>query len=198
MINSKAIYTVVLLAIGFLVTTACDNDNDPTNNVCEDSYVSTAISDAFATANGYDDLAEYMDLKTHQYRIKISADGEICSVGYQNPSTWAGGYTMEIINETSGVSYSGSHTFSQTQLDYQSISPVEVSSGDIIKVMRTIVNNTSLDETIGRILRKSDYSAVPYPIVQGNVEFLSSDFYGSGGPVPNFGQPYIALGFKVD
>jgi len=189
---------LLLVSIGLLFFTSCDNDNDPTNNVCENNYVSTAITDAFSVANGYDDLPEFMDLKTHQYRIKINADGEICSVGYQNPSTWTGDYIIEIINETTNTSYTGTHSFSQAQLDYQSINPVSVASGDIIRVLRTIVNNTNLNETVGRILRKSDFSDVPYPITQGNVEFLSSDFYGSGGPVPNFGQPYIALGFKVD
>jgi len=139
-----------------------------------------------------------MDLKTHQYRIKINANGEICSVGYQNPSTWTGDYIIEIINETSSVSYSGTHSFSQAQLDYQSITPVAVSSGDIIKVMRTISNNNSLNETVGRVLRKSDFTNVPYPITQGNIEFLSSDFYGSGGPLPNFAQPYIPIGFEVN
>lgn len=187
-----------LLTFSLFVISSCDNDNDPTNNVCDDSYVNTAITNSFSLANGYDDLPEFMDLKTHQYRIKINADGEICSVGYQNPSTWTGNYIIEIINETSNASYSGTHSFSQAQLDYQSVTPVAVSSGDIIKVMRTISNNTSLNETVGRILRKSNFTNVPYPIIQGNVEFLSSDFYGSGGPVPNFGQPYIPLGFKVN
>ena len=192
--------TILLLCL--IAIFSCDNDNDPTNNVCENTYITTAITNAFSAANSYDDLPEFMDLETHQYKLKINADGEICSVGYQNPSTWVGNYTIEIVNETTNVMYSGTHTFSQTQLDYQSITPVLVSSGDIIKVKRTIVNSTSVNETVGRILRKSDFSDVPYPIIQGNIEFLSSNFYdpgsGGGGPVPNFGQPYIPLGFKVN
>lgn len=186
----------VLLTFSLFVIASCDNDTDPTNNVCDDSYVSTAITNALAI--GYDDLPEFMDLKTHKYRMKINADGEICTVGYQNPSTWTGNYIIEIINETSTASYSGTHSFSQAALDYQSITPVIVSSGDIVIVMRTIVNNTTLNETVGRVLRKSDFTNVPYPITQGNIELLSSDFYGSGGPVPNFAQPYIPVGFKVD
>ena len=52
---------------------------------------------------------------------------------------------------------------------------------------------------LGRILRRSDSSDVPYPIIQGNVDFLRSDFDGAGtGPFSNFAQPYIALGFKVN
>jgi hypothetical protein len=139
-----------------------------------------------------------MDLKTHQYQIKINANGEICSVGYQNPSTWTGDYIIEIINGTLSVSCSGTHSFSQAQLDYQSITPVAVSSGDITKVMRTISNNNSLNETVGRVLRKYDFTNIPYPITQGNIVFLSSNFYGSGGPLPNFAQPYIPIGFEVN
>lgn len=190
--------TILLVILTTTLFFSCDNDNDPTNNVCENDYVSALITDAFSTANGYDDLPEFMDLETHEYEIKINANGEICSVGYQNPSSYTGDYTMEVINLTSGTSYSGTHTFSQAQLVYQNITPVTVSSGDIIHVKRTIGTYTNLGETVGRILRKSDFTDVPYPITQGNVEFLGSSFYGAGGPVPNFGQPYIALGFKVD
>src|SRR5690554_50430 len=188
----------VLSILSLFALSSCDNDDDLTNNVCDDAYVNIAITDAFSTANGYDDHPESMDLETHEYRMVINADGEICSVGYQNPSTWTGDYLIEVINETSQASYSGTHSFSQAHLDYQSITPVTVSSGDIIKVMRTILNSTSLNETVGRIFRKSDYSDVPYPITVGNIEFLSSNFYGNGGPVLNIGQPYIPIGFKVN
>lgn len=194
----KAIYLGILFIFGISTFTSCSQNNHEPINVCENNYGSTALTTVFSVANGYDNLPEYMDLKTHQYRIKINADGEICSVGYQNPIAWSGDYTIEIINETSSVSYSGTHSFSQTQLEYQSITAVPVSSGDIIKVMRTISNNTTLNETTGRILRKSDFTNVSYPITHGNMEFLSSDFYGSGGPLPNFAQPYIPLGFKAN
>ncbi len=180
---------------------SCDNDNDPTNNVCENNYVTDAITTAFSVANGYDDLAEWMDLETHEYEIQINENGEICTVGYQNPSTYTGGYTIEIINNTnsSSTSYSGTHTFSQTALDYQTITPVTVVSGDYITVKRTILPGyTNLNQTVGRVLRKSNFSNVPYPIIQGNVVFQGSVFYGAGGPVANNSQPYIALGFKVN
>ncbi len=180
---------------------SCDNDNDPTNNVCENNYVTDVITTAFSVANGYDDLAEWMDLETHEYEIQINENGEICTVGYQNPSTYTGGYTIEIINNTnsSSTSYSGTHTFLQTALDYQTITPVTVVSGDYITVKRTILPGyTNLNQTVGRVLRKSNFSNVPYPITQGNVVFQGSVFYGAGGPVANNSQPYIALGFKVN
>ncbi|WP_409417875.1 hypothetical protein [Flavobacterium sp. PS2] len=192
----KTLPTLILCITAFTIL-SCDNDNDPTNNVCDSTYVSTLITTAFTTANGYDDVTT-MDLETHEYTIQINANGEICTVGYQNPTTYTGGYTMEVTNTTTSVTYTGIHTFSQTTLDYQSITPVPVSSGDIITVKRTILPGyTVLNQTVGRILRKNPFTTVPYPITQGNVVFLSSNFHGAGGPVPNYAQPYIALGFKV-
>ncbi|PHR70458.1 MAG: hypothetical protein COA67_08295 [Lutibacter sp.] len=191
----------ILLSFTLLFFISCDNDNDPTNNICDENYVTSALTTAFSTANGYNDLAEWMDLETHEYEIQINADGEICSVGYQNPSTYTGGYTIEIINNTnnSATNYSGTHTFSQTALDYQTITPVIVTSGDYITVKRTILPGyTNLNQTVGRVLRKADFTNPPYPITQSNVVFSGSVFYGAGGPVPNIAQPYIALGFKVN
>ncbi|TYB79879.1 hypothetical protein ES674_01405 [Bizionia myxarmorum] len=190
-----------IAAIGLLALTSCSSNDDEiilVNNICDVSYVSTPITDLFSTANGYDDLPEYMDLETHQYRMKINANGEICSVGYQNPSTWTGSYLIVIKNETTSLQTSAIRSFSQAQLEYKSITPLVVNSGDIVSVERTIFGYTSISETVGRILRKSDYTDVPYPIVQGNVEFLSSNFYGAGGPVPNIGQPYIPVGFRLN
>lgn len=193
----KTIKTLIFCFAATLIS-SCDNDNNPTNNVCDTSYVSTLITNAFTAANGYNDLTT-MDLETHEYTIQINANGEICSVGYQNPSTYTGGYTMEVINTTTNTSYSGVHTFSQTTLDYQSITPVLVNSGDIITVKRTILPGyTALNQTVGRLLRKSNNTTFPYPVTQGNAVFLSSNFYGAGGPAPDFAQPYIALGFKVN
>ncbi|QFZ54352.1 hypothetical protein FEZ18_05880 [Oceanihabitans sp. IOP_32] len=194
--NLKTTQLLFLFTICVLTLVSCDSDNDPTNNVCENHYVNDLITAAYATANGYD-IVETMDLETHEYEIIINANGEICSVGYQNPSTYAGGYTMEIIN--GNTSYTGVHTFSQTMLDYQAITPVAVAVGDVITVRRTILPGyTNLNQTIGRIFRNTNFTNIAYPITEGNVVFQSAAFYGAGGPVLNYGQPHIALGFKVD
>ena len=193
----KTLKTVLLIVLSTTIFFSCDNDNDPTNNVCEDAYVNDLIIATFLPSD-YDNLPEYMDLKTNKYQMQINANGEICSVGYQNPSTFTGDYTIEIINNTSSASYTGTHTFSQAQLEYQPITPVPVASGDLITVMRTVVGTTTLAENTGRILRKADFSAVPFPITAGNIVFLNSDFYGAGGPLPNFALPVIPVGFKVN
>src|SRR5690606_12735369 len=94
-----------LAQISLFTFSSCDSDDYATNYVCENTYVSSIITNVFSSSNGYDDLPEYMDLETHEYRIRINAIGEICSIGYQNPSTWTGDYFMEVINETSNTSY---------------------------------------------------------------------------------------------
>jgi hypothetical protein len=195
-----------LSIVALTLIISCDNDNDPTNNVCEDAYVSTLITNAFSM-NVYSDFIN-VDYEIHEYEIRINADGEICTIGYQNPGPdtpsvgYAGAYTMEVINNTSGASYSGLHTFSQTMLDYQAITPVSVASGDIITVRR-VTDAPSIggfEATRGRVLQKTDGSLIPYPITQGNVDFLGSTLYYEGGSSisNNLFQPYIALGFKVN
>lgn len=185
---------LVLFLFSIFILTSCNNDDNTIVSVCEEDYVNDLIMNAYASVNDYD-LMESMDLETHEYKIQINADGEICSIGYQNPSTYVGDYTMEVIN--GGASYSGTHSFSQAALDYQSITTIPVSSGDIITIRRTIVAGYSnLDETIGSIYRRADYTNIAYPIPEGSVVFLESNFYGAGGPIPNFGQPYIPFGFK--
>lgn len=187
---------ILFLFILSTMILSCDNDDDATNNFCDDSYVDAIINTTFTPANNYQ-LIETMDLQTHEYKMRINASGEICTIGYKNPSVYNGDYTMEVINETTNDSYSGVHSFSQAQIDYQAIAPITVNAGDVILIKRTIDSNASLNETVGQIFQKTDYSN-PFPVGQGNIEFLESDFYGMGGPVPNYGMPYIAVGFKVN
>lgn len=181
-----------------MLLTNCDSDNDPTNNVCEDDYVSDAIVTAFATTNGFNAISS-IDLVTHEYNIMINADGEICSIGYKNSPTYIGDYTMQVINVTSGNSYSGLHSFSQANLDYQAITPtISVTSGDIIKVKRSIEPGYILfQDEIGDVITSSN-ATMGFPITEGNVTFLGSDFYGTGGPLTDFAIPIIGLGFKVN
>ena len=51
----------LLLCLVVAAFVSCDNDNDPTNNVCDESYISIADSNFFTAANGYT-LEETMDL----------------------------------------------------------------------------------------------------------------------------------------
>lgn len=51
----KAIKTLIFCCAAASLL-GCDNDNDPTNNVCDTTYVSTLTTNTFATENSYNDL----------------------------------------------------------------------------------------------------------------------------------------------
>jgi hypothetical protein len=186
-----------LLCLVIASFTSCDNDNDPTNNVCDSSYLSVANSTVFTPANGYT-LNQTMDLETHEYTMVINAPGEICSIGYQNPTTYAGTYEMEVENTTTSVTTTQTFSFSQAAIQYQSFTmPLVVNSGDIVTVRRTISNGyTLLNETIGNIYVNPNPSSFPVAI-NSNATITSSNFYGAGGPVPDIGVPLIGVGFKL-
>lgn len=188
----------LLLCLVVAAFVSCDNDNDPTNNVCDDTYLSIANSTVFTTANGYT-LNETMDLLTHEYTMVINASGEICSIGYKNASTYTGTYEMEVENLTTNVTITQTFSFSQTALQYQSFTiPLAVNAGDTVVVRRTISTGyTSLNETIGDIYVNSN--PIPFPIaINPNATIISSNFYGNGGPSQNFGVPAIGVGFKLN
>ena len=178
-----------------LIILSCDNDDDATNNVCDNTFVEQSIITAFTSAFGYSNFN--MDLETHEYRVKINANGEICTVGYQNPSVFSGAYDIEIINQTTSASYTGSHSFSQSAMDYQSITAVPISSGDIILVKRSLPTGSTLFDQGGAAFAHTS-GTIPFPVTVGNVEFLSSNAYGAGGPLIDFVMPDIRLGFKVN
>lgn len=188
----------LLLSLFIIIIISCDNDNDPTNNVCDSSYLSVASSTVFTTANGYT-LNETMDLETHEYTMVVNSSGEICSIGYQNPTTYTGTYEMEVENITTNITTADTFSFSQSNIQYQNFTvPLIVNSGDTIVVRRTIPNGyTLLNETIGSIYINSNPN--PFPIaINANATIISSNFYGAGGPVPNFGVPLIGIGFKLN
>ena len=102
---------------------------------------------------------------------------------------------MTVTNITTGATYTGNHTFSQTQIEFQSITPIVVNAGDQILVKRRSGTYTMFNEIIGYVYKKPDNSDISFPIINGNVKFLSSNFYEDGGPVPNLAVPIIPLGF---
>lgn len=186
----------IFLTLMVVLFASCDNDTDPTNNVCDTNYLSLASSTVFTTANGYT-LYQTMDLETHEYTMVVNANGEICSIGYQNPTTYTGTYVMEVENLTTSAITSDTFSFSQSSIQYQSFTtPLIVNAGDTVVVRRTISSGyTLLNETIGNIYTHSN----PYPIsINPNATIISSNFYGAGGPVPNFGIPLIGVGFKLN
>jgi hypothetical protein len=188
----------LLFSLFVLATVSCDNDDDATNNVCDETHLSLANSTVFSAANGYT-LYETMDLETHEYTMTINSSGKICSVGYQNPTTYSGTYEMKVVNNTTSQSTTQTFSFSQTALQYQDLAmPIIVNTGDEVVVSRTITAGyPSLNSTLGNIYTKSNPISFPV-MVNLYATITSTNFYGAGGPVPNYGIPLIGLGFIVN
>ncbi len=193
----KVLFKNILVASTILFFSCGSNDNDPTDN-CEtlNSPIVQLFSSLVSNTTDYIDEPEWMDLETHEYNVTINVSGEICSIGYQNPSTYTGDYLMEIIGPNG--TYAGVHTFSQTATEYISIPPIQVNAGDTFTIRRTIQTYTNLNETVGRMIRRTNSANIAFPINLGNTTINSSNFYGAGGPVPNIGIPYIAFGFSTN
>lgn len=189
---------IILFLVIILSLSNCTDD--PENNVCNNRFVDFVTNTTFSSANGYT-LFESYDLQVHEYTIQINADGEICTIGYKSPPTFTGTYKMELITSGNTILYSGTHSFSETAIDYQSITPIPISSGTVITVRRTVLSGaTTTSHLIGQIYKKTDGSDIPFPIPEGNVIFIGSSFYDVGGvssPHTKL-QPLIGLGFKMN
>lgn len=129
----------------------------------------------------------------------IKATGEICSIGYQNPTTYSGTYEMKVFNTRSMQTISQTFSFSQSAMQYQSFStPLFVNTGVTVVVSRTITSGyPNLSSTIGRMYQKT--TPITFPVVVNPFATITgTNFVGAGGPVTDFGIPIIGLGFKVN
>lgn len=139
-----------------------------------------------------------MDLVTHEYTFTLSANKNVCSIGYQGNATLFSAsipYTIEIYDNTSSsMTYTGNHLFNSAFTDYVTpLSTVNLVAGHSYTIRRKATNYLSnIGNTIGRIIRFSP--ALPsYPYTSGVLTITGSNFYGSGGPVLNYGIPYIDM-----
>ncbi len=137
-------------------------------------------------------LYETMDLTTHEYYFVPSVDIQICGIGYKSQNNSLN-YDM-VIEDNSGVLYSGTHSFDSAQFSYVSVPPVTLIAGTTYTIKRT-VSTGNLNETIGPVTRESDNGGniVPFnfPVNLGQITITGSSFYGMGGPVDDYGIPNI-------
>ncbi|MBC7524626.1 MAG: hypothetical protein H7239_09335 [Flavobacterium sp.] len=170
--------------------TSCNNVNTDFQQIYTNTLASNILYDNYLT----------MDLVTHEYTFKVNTNRTVCSIGYQgNANLYAGSipYTIEIYDVTTSMPvYTGNHIFNSAYTDYVSITPTPLNTTDTYKIRRIASNYLgNIGNTIGRICRFNS-GPVPYPVNNGDLKILASNFYGTGGPVPNYGIPYIDIVFQ--
>jgi hypothetical protein len=128
---------------------------------------------------------ETMDLLTHEFTFATTSTLQICGFGYKSQGQNLI-YTIELV----GL-YTGNLSFSSSQYEYISVPPIILNPGTYT-LRRTVTNNANLSETIGPITRGTGNINPTFPVSIGPyITINSSNFYGMGGPVPNYGIPNI-------
>ena len=193
---------VLAIALGLSVA-SCTPTPTPAACSTTSSDFQTIFNNVLVSNSAYDNYTT-MDLVTHEYTFTMLANKNICQIGYQgNANLYASSipYTIEIYdNTTSNLVYSGNHVFNDAYTDYvtptgPTVSLINTHSYTIRRIASNYLGN--IGNTIGRICR---FNAAPLPSAAlGTGTFMqltASNFYGTGGPVPNYGIPYIDIIFQ--
>jgi hypothetical protein len=205
-IASKILKSFILLFLLGLTIIGCSpSSTAPIPTAC--STTGTDFQNIYATTLAsnslYDDYTT-MDLVTHEYTFNMFVNKTICSIGYQgNANLFAASipYTIEIedVTSTPFVVYSGNHVFNSAFTDYVTpTSSVSLLAGRTYKIKRIASNYIgNIVNTTGRICRFNSGGLPTATTITGSIMAITaSDFYGTGGPIPNFGIPYIDISFN--
>ncbi|WP_412983922.1 hypothetical protein [Pontimicrobium sp. IMCC45349] len=192
----KKILLGIFILIGLI---SCTNDDDNNNfqeeAICDSSNTSfnQLYNDLSASTSIQDEIT--MDLETHSYDFEVLESKTICQIGYQSLQNFnSTPYLIEIFDNTSStLLYSDSHIFSSSDTEYVSITPIQVEVGHLYTIKRIQTNwNGNISNTIGRLISGN----LSFPNTYGELTITSSSFYGTGGPLDDWGIPYIDIVFQ--
>jgi hypothetical protein len=196
--NNLVLLMMFLVAIT-MQQCGCDKEAELKVEPCAAESPFKKMYDANVTNNTtYTNKPAAMDLQTHEYKFKTLSDRTVCKVGYQgnaNLYTANKSYTIEILDASNTVLYSGQHRFNSTSVDYQPITTtVNIKAGQVYTLKRTVTDNTvPLDQLTGRVLDFNIASGTFPTVALGIIEIISTNYYGRGGPIPNRSLPFIDL-----
>lgn len=189
----------IIICFLMLLLSACNKDK-------EDATARQQCDDSNTTFNQlYNNLANSpsnkdkitMDAETHSYTFEVLTDKTICKIGYQSvPELKYTPYLIEIYDNTSNsLVYSISSIFSSTSTSYVSIPSVSLVVGHSYTIKRTQKNwKGNIGNTIGRLVYNTSWK-LSFPIILDDLKITGSSFYGGGGPMNDFGIPYIDIVF---
>lgn len=118
-----------------------------------------------------------MDTFTHEYTFSVNQPGKICSIGYKGEADELE-YLVEIVNDQNTVIYTGTHTFTSTEIEYISIPQVSLEANKNYTIRRSIEAYGPNSMGIGTI---KIGSAAVLPVTLGHITVHQARFYGGGG-----------------
>lgn len=189
--NQLKIYLVTLSLI-FVI--GCDNEDIQVSCNNTTSEFQSIYKNLITI--GYKEYVSF-DTEIHEYTFTLSADKEVCKIGYQSqPGISSTPYLIEIVDNSKNVIiYSNNHTFSSTSTSYVTpTSTINLQSGVSYTIRRIQTNwGTNIGNTIGRFVRNSSMN---FPYSVGIMTITSAGFYQNGGTLRENGVPFIDLIFK--
>ena len=182
---------VILLSVFSIV--GCGDDEKPIPCDITSSEFQTIFQSMINS--GHTDEVTY-DTEIHEYTFTLSANREVCEIGYQSqPAISSTPYLIEILDNSNATTiYSNNHTFSSTTTSY--VTPaviVNLQSGVSYTVRRKILLNDAGNQFGNIIGRIASNSPMSFPYANGVMAITGADFYQNGGPLTNLGIPYIDL-----
>lgn len=201
---------IVFICCIILPTTGCHKEKEcnPTCGTlqqCDDEDIPVSCNNTTSEfqsiyknmlTSGYEDDISF-DTEIHEYTFTLSADREVCLIGYQSqPEISSTPYLIEIVDNSKNVIiYSNSHTFSSTTTSYViPTATINLQSGLSYTIRRIQTNwGTNIGNTIGRFVRNSSMN---FPYSFGIMTITSAGFYQNGGTLRENGVPFIDLILK--
>lgn len=185
----------VLVFISTIFQFSCDDDNIHTCNTSSSDFQSLYAS-VLASNTSFID-AQFADTEVHEYTFILSSTKRLCRIGYQShPNLATIPYEIKIVEASSNnIVYQGNHVFSSTTTSY--VSPntnVILYAGVTYKIQRIQTNwGSNIGNTIGRLLRDPNNMTLNFPFNSGIITITGSNFFQNGGPLINYGIPYIDM-----
>jgi len=184
------LYLILLCAFSIF---GCGKDCE--RNPCDNTTSEFQTIFQSMISSGYTDEVTY-DTEIHEYTFTLSANREVCEIGYQSqPAISSASYLIEIIdNSTSSTIYSNNHSFSSAATSYVTPSSiVNLQSGVSYTIRRTILLSNAGNQFANIIGRIATNSPMSFPYSNGIMTITNADFYQNGGPLTDSGVPYIDL-----
>lgn len=193
----KSFQKIAFVLITSLALMSC-SDEDPIL-IEDDSLMCDESTSEFQSLfqsminDGHEDRV-FLDTRFHEYSFSLTADKEVCKIGYQSiPEIESTPYLIEIVdNSSNSTIYSDSHVFSSNNTSFATpSSTINLKSGVSYTLKRIQTNyGQYISSTIGRMAMQDSMN---FPYTNGVMTITGSNFHQGDGPMFDVAVPYIDL-----
>lgn len=196
--TKSRIHLMFLALFTMTLTQSCGDDDEPTiQSFCNivDTDFQQLVNDLLST--GDYEIQETMDLAVHSYTFKLDSDRTLCKVGYKAQEDLDVDYLLAITDLDANTEiYSGSHSFSDSGVTYESVGDLALTANTTYKIERLYDPGYFSVDNIGQNVVPVGGASFSFPISHNGLTLLETEFYIYGGPIFNTMIPYIDLAFE--